>query len=94
LNGTEFIAPGNVHFLVGLNKGTPASSSAAERLVVANDFVPTLKDKWSSDRAPADWALIVLKDAEPARPIAAKALKHHQRHHRVATKNYGVSTTL
>jgi hypothetical protein len=36
MNGTEFIAPGNVHFLVGLNKGTPASSSAAERLVVAN----------------------------------------------------------
>jgi hypothetical protein len=42
LNGTEFIIPGNVHFLVGLNKGTPASSSAAERLIVAKDFVPTL----------------------------------------------------
>ena len=78
LNGTEFIAPGNVHFLVGLNKGTPASSSAAERLVVANDFVPTLKDEWSSDRTPADWALIVLKDAVPARPIAAKALTREE----------------
>ena len=40
---------------------------------MAKDFVPTLKDRWSIDRSPADWALIVLKDALPARPVAAKA---------------------
>jgi len=78
LNGTEFIAVGNIHFLVGLNKGTPASSAAAERFIVAKDFVPTQKDKWSSDRTPADWALIVLKDAVPARPVAAKALTREE----------------
>jgi TPR repeat protein len=74
LNGTEPISPGNVHFLAGMNKGTPESSSAAERFIVAKDFVPTLRDKWTLDRSPADWALIVLKDAVPARPVAVKAL--------------------
>jgi V8-like Glu-specific endopeptidase len=74
LNGTELITPGNVHFLAGMNKGTPASSTAAERFIVAKDFVPTLKDKWTLDRSPADWALIVLKDPAPSRPVAVKAL--------------------
>jgi V8-like Glu-specific endopeptidase len=78
LNGTEFIVPGNVHFLVGLNKGTPASSSAAERFIMGKDFVPTLKDKWSIDRSPADWALIVLKDSLPARPVAVKVLTREE----------------
>jgi hypothetical protein len=41
---------------------------------VAKDFVPTLKEKWTIDRSPADWALIVLKDAVPSRPVAVKAL--------------------
>jgi len=74
LNGTELISPGNVHFLAGMNKGTPASSAAAERFVVAKDFVPTLKTKWTLDRSPADWALIVLKEAVPSRPVGVKAL--------------------
>jgi V8-like Glu-specific endopeptidase len=74
LNGTELIRPGNVHFLAGMNKGRPQSSSAAERFIMAKDFVPTLKDKWTPERSPADWALIVLKDAVPARPVAVKAL--------------------
>jgi len=74
LNGTELISPGSVHFLAGMSKGTPASSAAAERFIVAKDFVPTLKDKWTLDRSPADWALIVLKDAVPARPVEVKAL--------------------
>jgi uncharacterized protein len=74
LNGTEPISPGNVHFLAGMNKGTPESSSAAERFIVAKDFVPTLREKWTLDRSPADWALIVLKVPVPARPVAVKAL--------------------
>jgi uncharacterized protein len=74
LNGTELISPGNVHFLAGMDKGTPASSAAAERFIVAKDFVPTRRDKWTLDRSPADWALIVLKDTVPARPVAVKAL--------------------
>jgi len=74
LNGTEPIAPASVHFLAGMSKGTPASSSAAERFIVAKDFVPTLRDKWTIDRSPADWALIILKDALPVRPVGVKAL--------------------
>jgi V8-like Glu-specific endopeptidase len=74
LNGTDLITPGTVHFLVGMDKGTPASSSAAERFIVAKDFVPTLRDKWTIDRSPDDWALIVLKDPVPSRPVAVKAL--------------------
>jgi uncharacterized protein len=78
LNGTELISPGNLHFLAGMNQGTPASSSAAERFIVAKDFVPTLKEKWTLDRSPADWALIFLKDALPARPVAVKALTREE----------------
>jgi uncharacterized protein len=70
------IEPGNVHFLLGLNKGTPASSSTAERLIVAKDFVPSMnRDKVSpAFDSPADWALIVLKDAVPARPVVTKVM--------------------
>jgi uncharacterized protein len=78
LNGTEMITPGNVRFLAGMNKGTAELSSVAERFVVAKDFVPTLKDKWTLDKSPADWALIVLKDAVPIRPVAVKALTREQ----------------
>jgi uncharacterized protein len=79
LNGTETNSPGNVHFLAGMNKGTPVSSSVAERFIVAKDFVPTLREKWTLDRSPADWALIVLKDAVPAaRPVAVKALTREE----------------
>jgi V8-like Glu-specific endopeptidase len=78
LNGTELISPASVHFLAGMSKGTPASSSAAERFIVAKDFVPTLKDKWTLDRSPADWALVVLKDAVSARPVAVKALTREE----------------
>jgi V8-like Glu-specific endopeptidase len=78
LDGTELTSPGNVHFLAGMNKGTPASSAAAERFIVAKDFVPTLKTKWTLDRSPADWALIVLKEPVPARPVAVKALTREE----------------
>jgi V8-like Glu-specific endopeptidase len=78
LNGTELTSPGNVHFLAAMNKGTAESSTAAERFIVAQDFVPTLKDKWTIDRSPTDWALIVLKDAVPVRPVAVKALTREE----------------
>jgi V8-like Glu-specific endopeptidase len=78
LNGTEQIAPGTVHFLAGMNQGTPTSSAAAERFVVAKDFIPTLKNEWTIDRSTADWALIVLKDALPVRPVAVKALTREE----------------
>jgi V8-like Glu-specific endopeptidase len=71
-NGTAPITPGNVHFLAGMDKGTPAASAAAERFIMAQDFVPALRGKWTLDRSPADWALIVLKDAVPGRPVAVK----------------------
>ena len=78
LNGTELISPGNVHFLAGMNKGKSESSTAAERFIMAQDFVPTLKEKWTIDRSPTDWALIVLKDAVPVRPVAVKALTREE----------------
>ncbi|UFZ07651.1 trypsin-like serine protease [Bradyrhizobium ontarionense] len=73
-NGVAQVSPGNVRFLAGMNRGTPAASSVADRLIVAPDFVPTQHDKWSLDRSPSDWALIVLKDDLPSRPVAVKAL--------------------
>jgi V8-like Glu-specific endopeptidase len=77
-NGTEPVSPGNVHFLVGMNKGTPASSSAVEQFIVAKDYVPALKSRWSLDQSLADWALIILKDEVPARPVAVKALTREE----------------
>ncbi|MEN3286127.1 MAG: uncharacterized protein V7634_427 [Bradyrhizobium sp.] len=77
-NGTAQISPGNVHFLVGMDKGTPAASAAAERFIVAKDFVPALRDRWTLDRSAADWALIVLKDALPGRPVAVRAVNADQ----------------
>jgi V8-like Glu-specific endopeptidase len=77
-NGTAPITPGNVHFLAGVDKGTPAASSAAERFILAKDFIPTLRDRWTLDRSPADWALIVLRDTVPVRPVTVKALTSEQ----------------
>jgi V8-like Glu-specific endopeptidase len=73
-NGTAPLSPGNVHFLAGMDKGTPASSAAAERLLVAKDFVPIQRERWTLDRSPADWALIVLREPIPARPVPVRAL--------------------
>ena len=74
LNGTELDQAWERPLPGRHEQGKPESSSAAERFIVAKDFVPTLRDKWTLDRSPADWALIVLKDAVPARPVAVKAL--------------------
>jgi hypothetical protein len=64
-----------------MNQGKAESSSAAERFIVAKDFIPTPRDKWTLDRSPADW--VVLKDTVPARPVAVKALPREEL--RVAT---------
>lgn len=77
-NGVAQVSPGNVRFLAGMNRGTPAASSVADKLIVAPDFVPTRHDRWSLDRSPADWALIVLKDALPSKPVAVKALTREE----------------
>jgi uncharacterized protein len=77
-NGTAPITPSSVHFLAGMDKGTPASSAAAERFVIAKEFVPTLRERWTLDRSPADWALIVLREPIPARPVAVRALAPEQ----------------
>jgi V8-like Glu-specific endopeptidase len=77
-NGTEPLSPSSVHFLAGMNKGTPASSSEVAQLMVAKDFVPTPKDKWTIGRSPTDWALIVLKDALPVQPVAVKAVTREE----------------
>jgi V8-like Glu-specific endopeptidase len=73
-NGTAPVSPRDVHFLAGMNQGTPASSAAAERFVVAKDYVPSATGLSTADRTPADWALIILKEAVPSRPVAVKAL--------------------
>ena len=73
-NGTAPVNPGNVRFLAGMSRGTPAATSPADRVIVAPEFVPTLHDRWSLDRSPADWALIVLKEPLSSKPVAVRAL--------------------
>ncbi len=77
-NGVAQVSPGNVRFLAGMNRGTPAASSVADRLIVAPDFIPTQHDKWSLDRSPADWALIVLKEPLNSKPVAVRALMREE----------------
>jgi V8-like Glu-specific endopeptidase len=77
-NGLAQVNPGNVRFLAGMNRGTPAASSVAERLIVAPEFVPIHHDRWSLDRSPSDWALIILKDALPSKPLAVRALSREE----------------
>lgn len=71
-NGTELVGPGTVHFLAGMDKGTPAATAAVERFVIPNTFVPTLRDHWTTERSLFDWALIVLKEPLPSRPVAVR----------------------
>jgi len=67
--------PGNVRFLAGLNKGTPAAYSVAERLVVSKEFEP---GRWTIDSSPTDWAVIVLRDALSIRPVSVKSITREQ----------------
>jgi TPR repeat protein len=67
--------PGTVRFLAGLNKGIPAAFSIAERLVVSKEYEP---GPWTIDSSPTDWAVIVLKDALPIRPLSVKSVTREQ----------------
>jgi V8-like Glu-specific endopeptidase len=73
--GSPLVAPGAVHFLVGMSKGTPAATTVAEQLIVSKDFVP---GNWTPERSAADWALIVLKDPIASRPLPVKALTNEE----------------
>lgn len=88
-NGIAPIVPSSVHFLAGMDKGTPAASATAERFVIAKEFVPALHDRWTLDRSPSDWALVVLREPIPARPVAVKALTSEQL--KVATQAGAIS---
>jgi uncharacterized protein len=74
-NEKQLEPPGNVRFLAGLNKGIPAAYSVAQRLVISKDFEP---GHWTVDSSPADWAVIVLKDALSIKPISVKSLTREQ----------------
>jgi hypothetical protein len=52
--------PDTVHFLAGMDKGVPAWSSVAERVVVSKAFSPV--GLWSPEFSANDWAFIILKD--------------------------------
>jgi uncharacterized protein len=68
-NGKLLVNPGNVRFLVGLNKGVPAAHADAKRLVVPKEFSlgpPT------QESVVNDWAVIVLSEAISTRPIPVR----------------------
>ena len=67
--------PANVRFLAGLNKGIPAAYSVAERFVVSKEFEP---GHWTIDSSPTDWAIIVLRDALPIRPVSIRSITREQ----------------
>ena len=69
--GPTVVNPRAVHFLLGMKMGSAAASSVAERLIVSDDFTP---GEWRPGQSAVDWALIVLKDPMPPRPLPVKAL--------------------
>jgi len=74
-NSKQLVQPGNVKFLEALNKGVPAAYSVAERLIVSNEFTP---GPWNQELAANDWAVIVLKDALPMKPVPVKTIAREQ----------------
>jgi hypothetical protein len=58
-----------------MKMGSAAASSVAERLIVSDDFTP---GEWRPGRSAVDWALIVLKDPMPPRPLPVKALTREE----------------
>jgi V8-like Glu-specific endopeptidase len=73
--GPTVVNPRAVHFLLGMKMGSAAASSVAERLIVSDDFTP---GEWRPGRSAVDWALIVLKDPMPPRPLPVKALTREE----------------
>jgi V8-like Glu-specific endopeptidase len=73
--GPTVVNPRAVHFLLGMKLGSAAASSVAERLIVSDDFTP---GEWRPGRSAVDWALIVLKDPMPPRPLPVKALTREE----------------
>lgn len=69
--GSQLVKPGNVRFLAGMNRGSAAIVSEAERLIVAKGYSP---NDWSGNAPANDWALIVLKQALAVKPVAVKAV--------------------
>lgn len=75
LDGSELVKSGNVRFLAGLNKGIPAAYSVAERLLASKEFDPGSSRQ---DVAANDWAIIVLRNALPIKPISVKSITREQ----------------
>lgn len=72
--------PGQVHFVAGQARDTSAGHSTAVELIVppdldvANGFDPRLAIIRDSGLIARDWALIVLQDALPVKPVPVKAI--------------------
>jgi uncharacterized protein len=74
-NGDQVVHPANVGFLAGLNRGVPTGYSVAKRLVISSEYSP---DDRKPESAATDWAIIVLRDSLPIRPISVKAIPPEQ----------------
>jgi V8-like Glu-specific endopeptidase len=68
--GKEMARPGMVHFSAGLNRGVPAAHAISERIEISDNFV--LADH-SRAGAGGDWALVILKDKIPIKPVSVRA---------------------
>lgn len=72
--------PEHVHFVAGQARDTSAGHSTAAELIVPpdldvpNGFDPRLAIIRSSDLVARDWALIVLQQALPIKPVPVKAI--------------------
>jgi len=76
----RWVKPEQVHFVAGQARDTLAGHSTAVELIVppdldvANGFDPRLAIIRNSDLIARDWALIVLQDALPVKPVPVKAI--------------------
>ncbi len=76
----RWVRPEQVHFVAGQARETSAGHSTAVEIIVppgldvANGFDPRLAIIRDSDLIARDWALIVLQDALPVKPVPVKAI--------------------
>ena len=71
-DGKELVRPENVRFLAGLNRGVPAAFSTAERFIISKEFAP------GQTITTTDWAVIVLREPLPLRPIPVKSVSRER----------------
>jgi V8-like Glu-specific endopeptidase len=70
--GGALTLPNTAHFVTAVSKGVGGEHSVAKRFVLSPDYVDM--SDFKVEGVKNDWAIVVLKDALTAKPVAVKSL--------------------